>query len=690
MSRSFKNSENSTIEIYFFGFDNQYLTTYEPLFSLKPSEEKLNYTYSLGPILPAIKLTDLKNPDNVATYYYAIDSNGFIEPTDSAKLAYFSQKWNVRDHTELNDYATANNQQQEYVTSPRYPYPSNGIYGFNTSAGNYVEILATPEINTTPEPVKTPITLTQNITNCTISSSTPSDLESLYVGDDLTITLTATEGYEFKSDSLPTLTYKKSVDDGMGGFSYNNVTISTGVLNNDGTVTISAKAIEQDVITLNATATAKEEKKKVTVTIDNTHCVITTNPSDLNNLYVGDSLNVIVKAETNYVIDSSNPPTLTDGDTTLTFRSGNLNDYELTTTIKNETVTIKANAKVKSVGITSTVTNCTASWEPSGDSIPINTDITFTWKSNDGFQFNTPPYIEVYDGLGTTKIEATLTDSENASLKYTTGNITSISVRGTAEVKPDVPTTDYNFINIYSCTNDIIKALAAFRFSVADENSPVNVVDLAYYVTSLKRFYLPVPTSLSANIVMANIDSKITAKLVSSNTQTYNCGSVTIPLFNNNNNDYDNVEIFAYLPFIGKVSLEPDLVMNRELTLTYNYSLLSGDCIATISANDTILYSYTGNVSENIPYILNNVDWQMEGVSDFNGSILYGFTPVITVIRHNNYNDDSTALHNDNKYCKLSDLKGLCMVNDTYIHNEHINSDESSLIEQVLSTGVIF
>lgn len=448
------------------------------------------------------------------------------------------------------------------------------------------------------------------------------------------------------------------------------------------------------------------QSETVAITNNTTNCSVTyqnESGETVDSFNVSDNGKIILTCNDNYKWSDTveiYQPTITTtssgGVVTTTAYSTDYKTATITITSFPTDITINGTPTViQNVGISATTTHCSVTWTPENVLEGTPTEITFTATCDDGYYFETAPILNVYEsGVTSGTVDFVISsDTLTASLTYTTNaDTTTLTVEAVATIKPDVPTTGYSFVNVYHCTKENIESLGAYRFSVASGSSPINIVDLGYYVTSLKRFYCDIPDSIDSTIALATIDTKISAKLVSADTVTLDCGSVAVESTNNNSNDYSNTTVSLLLPFIGLVDIDVNLVMNRTISLEYKVSCISGMCVAFIKDVETnvILECYSGNIAENIPYILNNITYQMLGNFETENNILYGFTPTVIIAYHNNYNEDNTAMIANEQYALLSTLNGLNCVDNLVINNTAIADDEKTLIISELQNGVIF
>lgn len=125
-------------------------------------------------------------------------------------------------------------------------------------------------------------------------------------------------------------------------------------------------------------------------------------------------------------------------------------------------------------------------------------------------------------------------------------------------------------------------------------------------IIGLHKVYATPATSGSQNIKVGYLDSGVSAKVVSNQYTTIDCGTVSLPEYFYNVFDYaPYTDINLYLPFIGIVGLDVADVMRSSIHIIYHVDVLSGACLAEVevirdSAGGT-LYQYTGNASVTLP-----------------------------------------------------------------------------------------
>lgn len=133
-------------------------------------------------------------------------------------------------------------------------------------------------------------------------------------------------------------------------------------------------------------------------------------------------------------------------------------------------------------------------------------------------------------------------------------------------------------------------------------------------VISLIQVYATPPTSGAHNIILGFLDSGVSANVVSNQFVAVDCGSVSVPEDKSNATDYaPYTSLHLYLPFIGIVELDTNECMNSTINVKYKIDVYTGTCLATVSVtrtedmpNSPILYTYSGNCSQQIPLTSGN------------------------------------------------------------------------------------
>ena len=157
-------------------------------------------------------------------------------------------------------------------------------------------------------------------------------------------------------------------------------------------------------------------------------------------------------------------------------------------------------------------------------------------------------------------------------------------------------------------------------------------------IIGLHLIYATPSTSAEKSIGVGYLDSGVLSKVVSEQYVTIDCGSVSIPSYYNNVNDWSPyTKISCYLPFIGIVKLNTDDLMSSDgnisqLNITYKVDVLTGACLAMLKvkrgSSDAILYQYNGSCSVQLPLTSGNYGGIIASLITTAVGVVSGFTPL--------------------------------------------------------------
>ena len=192
---------------------------------------------------------------------------------------------------------------------------------------------------------------------------------------------------------------------------------------------------------------------------------------------------------------------------------------------------------------------------------------------------------------------------------------------GISEGMPDVPLVSpsgtYGLFTLYRITQSNLKTLASILWSedfITNFHPFVN--DPQDALISLLAYPMDITAGSSEVITCGNFECSTgigTAygNVVTNLFQSHSMGSVTVPKHFDNFMDYaPYTSVDLYLPFVGRVSLNPNEVVGATLTLTYRVELLTGTCAISLNVKkDNLngkLYQYTGNMAISLPLTASN------------------------------------------------------------------------------------
>ena len=200
-------------------------------------------------------------------------------------------------------------------------------------------------------------------------------------------------------------------------------------------------------------------------------------------------------------------------------------------------------------------------------------------------------------------------------------------------------TSIFGIAGVYNPTLDQIKSFTGWLWS----ENPITQLQQMFSnpmnaIIGLHLIYVTPSTSAEKSIGVGYLNSGVLSKVVSEQYVTIDCGSVTIPSYYNNVNDWNPyTKISCYLPFIGIVKLNTDDLMSSngnlsQLNITYKVDVLTGACLAMLKvkrgSSDAILYQYNGSCSVQLPLTSGNYGGIIASLITTGVGVVTGFTPL--------------------------------------------------------------
>ena len=180
------------------------------------------------------------------------------------------------------------------------------------------------------------------------------------------------------------------------------------------------------------------------------------------------------------------------------------------------------------------------------------------------------------------------------------------------------------FIRVYNPTSAQLQALAGKLWG----NDFINTIhkimnDPMEAMISLHSVPFQIVGGSNANIEIGNFDTEVSAKTVTTQYYTLNCGNISLPEHWASALDYSpytTVDIF--IPFVGVRSLQIDDVMGRVLNLKYNIDVLTGSAVALLKCGDSVLYTYNTQVHAEIPYTMSSYGRLVQSIISVAGTAI--------------------------------------------------------------------
>ena len=177
---------------------------------------------------------------------------------------------------------------------------------------------------------------------------------------------------------------------------------------------------------------------------------------------------------------------------------------------------------------------------------------------------------------------------------------------------PDLPSLDISDLggfNLYRVTATDVKAL----FTYLNSHDPGEAIlkwiqNPIQGIISLHVLPYPVEVVNGAEVTILGMTTGVAGYKVKP-FQKWKLGGVRVPYgFDNTFLDYEPyTKVAIYLPFIGIKELIADEVVGQSVTVTYEFDNISGACIAFVSINNEVRYSFTGSCAMSLP--INQQNW---------------------------------------------------------------------------------
>lgn len=380
---------------------------------------------------------------------------------------------------------------------------------------------------------------------------------------------------------------------------------------------------------------------------------------------------------------------LSDSRRYVTVMSSTQKDYKVNSNIVWNISTHYYEPPIETHTIQQTLTNATSDCELT--SINDGTALTITVKPTSEYHFDRVPTCE----MGSVSIKSSqLENGYSFAISSVTDNIIVV-----AEAVSDNPTevnnADYGFINIYNPTKNELKEASNKWFY---DMSSGSYIDLSKYISALFITYAkPLVLAEKQSIKFSSYDTTVLSHVVREPKITLECGTITVEELHHNALDYSpNSSARIFLPFIGYENISIDLIMESELSLTYEIDVLSGRCLAKLQVNKDNnvnvydIYTFVGDCSLQIPYFMNNGESSSNTIVN-KAHNLDNRTPFLLIERATAYMPNSSQLDgvSSNELAILGDLTGYTKCKEVLVSGIDCSSAEKNEIESLLKKGVI-
>ena len=490
-------------------------------------------------------------------------------------------------------------------------------------------------------------------------------------GSNYLVKITANQGYTFNGGRTP-INYLTSV---TGSSSSEQLT----KVSDTEYTTIVDFSYYTEALFYGEAITDESQETYVNVTSNVTNCTVV---SDVSKILAGTEVTINLNAAEGYGFKVA--PKITEGSTEINFT---VSENKLTASVTftpNSDFTITASA-VKFVKWTNNAKNCTVEGI---NNVLVGDTVNITITPNSGYVFDSVPYINRY---GTLNYFTVGTDNiarlENIKLSSDDENI---SVVAKTKVSEDVtPTTKTGFLRIYTPTDEQLDLLADYG---GINPSTQDTLNMTNYIYGLYKVFVPITPDGEADIYLARNDTKVKSNYVNSENIEIESDEIEIPIKFNNVFDFSPyTKANIYLPFIGNVTFDTDILRAGKLKIKYNANLLNLNTLATILVDGKEIDYHTGKCGFNIPFNLSSYAYNVNNLSSNN--YLTDLIPKVILINSIPYDNGNDFIGRDiHKYLYNAEtLKGLnsCEV-IKFAENSFITESEKDEIINLLRTGIYF
>lgn len=174
---------------------------------------------------------------------------------------------------------------------------------------------------------------------------------------------------------------------------------------------------------------------------------------------------------------------------------------------------------------------------------------------------------------------------------------------------PSLDISDLGGINLYRVTAADVKALLAYLNSATPGDNILKwFTNPIQSIVSLHVLPYPVTVVSSDAIKILGLSATGTAGYKIKQFQEWNLGGVRVPYgFDNTFLDYEPfTKVYLYLPFAGIRQLDTDEVMGQNVSVTYQFDNVSGSCIAFVTVNGAVRYTFSGSCAVGVPISQSN------------------------------------------------------------------------------------
>lgn len=178
---------------------------------------------------------------------------------------------------------------------------------------------------------------------------------------------------------------------------------------------------------------------------------------------------------------------------------------------------------------------------------------------------------------------------------------------------PSLPTAsvyDTGFMTIFTPTKQELYNLAGYMWSslFSVESFKKLFADPMDAILGMSIVPVTVPNDGQKNVVVGNISTGVSMTVAKQQYVEVDCGTINVTEYWGSYLDYEPyVTADIVLPYIGTHPISADEIVGHMVGVKYHIDVLSGACVAFVTRDTDVLYTFAGQCAISVPICSN--DW---------------------------------------------------------------------------------
>lgn len=258
-------------------------------------------------------------------------------------------------------------------------------------------------------------------------------------------------------------------------------------------------------------------------------------------------------------------------------------------------------------------------------------------------------------------------------------------------VKEESPQPDYaTFITPYLVSKSDVNAIANAIW-IGDDGSEITATN---NILSYKQIYDTLSSDNEQTLKLGGYSTGRTAKYLVDYTFVRSLGSITIPEYWHNADDYEHTDIQIYVPLVGLISVDAKVAMGHTLRLDYRYEIIDGKALAVLYCDsygsDSVIWQSSCNFGVTEPISSESYMTYANSYWTILTSQLGELQPYALIDRRQPASDIIDVSGNRVQIVKkVSDCEGFVAFERVYLNDIDGTSNELEEINSILTSGII-